>query len=66
VGKPEERGAFGRPRHRREDGIETDFQEIEWGRGLNFSGFGWEELAGYSVVDLKVGLLDPQGTTTSF
>lgn len=38
--KPERKGTYGRPRRRREDNIGTDFQETEWGRGLNLSGFG--------------------------
>ena len=37
MGKPEGKGAFGQPRHRLEDNIETGFQEIEWGRVLNLA-----------------------------
>jgi hypothetical protein len=33
VGKPEGKGAFGRPRRRWEDGIKMDLREIGWGGG---------------------------------
>ena len=39
VGKPEERGHWGRPRHRWEDNIKMDLQEVGGGRG------DWMELA---------------------
>jgi len=40
VGKPEGKKPLGRPRHRWEDNIKMDFQEVEcvWGYGLDLSG----------------------------
>ena len=35
VGKPEGTRPLIRPRHRREDNIKMDLQEVEWGRGLD-------------------------------
>ena len=35
VGKPEEQIQLGRPRHRWKGNIQTDLQEVEWGRGLD-------------------------------
>jgi len=34
VGNPEETGPVGRPRHRWEDNIKMDLQEVGWGHGL--------------------------------
>jgi hypothetical protein len=31
VGRPEGKKPLGRPRHRREDNIEMDLQELDWG-----------------------------------
>jgi hypothetical protein len=39
VGKPEGKRLLGRPRHRWEDNIKMDFQEVDGGRG------DWMELA---------------------
>jgi hypothetical protein len=39
VGKPEEKRPLGRPRHRWENNIKMDLQEVGWGRG------DWMELA---------------------
>ena len=39
VGKPEGKRPLGRPRHRWEDNIKMDLQEVRWGRG------DWMELA---------------------
>ena len=39
VGKPEGEGPLGRPRHRWEDNIKMDLQEVGWGHG------DWMELA---------------------
>ena len=39
VGKPEEKRLLGRPRHRWEDNIKKDLQEVGWG------GMDWTELA---------------------
>ena len=40
VGKSEGKKPLGRPRHRWEDNIKMDFQEVEcvWGYGLDLSG----------------------------
>jgi hypothetical protein len=38
VGKPEGRRPLGRPRHRWEDGIRMDLEEIGWGV---WNGFTW-------------------------
>ena len=35
VGKPEGKRSLGRPRHRWEDNIEMDLQEVGWGHGLD-------------------------------
>jgi hypothetical protein len=35
VGRPEGRRSFGRPRHRWEDNIDIDLQEVGWGHGLD-------------------------------
>jgi hypothetical protein len=35
VRKPEENRALGRPWRRWEDNIKREFQEVEWGRGLD-------------------------------
>jgi len=35
VGKPEEQMPLGRPKHRWEANIQTDLQEVGWGRGLD-------------------------------
>jgi hypothetical protein len=40
VGRPEERKPLGRPRHRWEDNIKMDFQELEWGGGA-WTGLSW-------------------------
>jgi hypothetical protein len=40
VGRPEGRRPLGRPRHRWEDTIELDLQEVGWGGGMD-----WIELA---------------------
>jgi len=40
VEKSEGRRPLGRPRHRWEDGIKLDLQEITWGHGLDRSGTG--------------------------
>ena len=39
MGKPEGKRPLGRPRHRWEDNIKMDLQEVEFG------GMGWIELA---------------------
>jgi len=38
VGIPEGKWPLGRPRRRWEENIKMDFQEMEWGYGLNWSG----------------------------
>jgi hypothetical protein len=40
VGKPEGKRPLGRHRHRWEDNIKIDLQEMEWGHGLDLSGSG--------------------------
>ena len=40
VRKPEGKRPLGRPRHRWEDNIEMDLQELEWGGGMD-----WIDLA---------------------
>jgi hypothetical protein len=35
VGKPEYKRPLGRPRHRWEDNIKMDLQEVGWGHGLD-------------------------------
>jgi hypothetical protein len=40
VGRPEGRRSFLRPRHRREDNIKMDLQEVGWGHGVEWSGSG--------------------------
>ena len=40
LGKPEGNRPRGRPRHRREDDIKIDLQEVEWGGDME-----WIELA---------------------
>jgi hypothetical protein len=35
VGKPEGKRPLGRPRHRWEDNMKVDFQEVRWGHGLD-------------------------------
>jgi len=37
VGKPEGKRPLGRPRHRLEDNIEMDLQEVGWGNELSGS-----------------------------
>jgi len=39
VGRPEEKRPLGRPRHRWEDNIKMDLQEVGWG------GMGWIAVA---------------------
>ena len=39
VGKPQGKRSLGRPRHKWEDNIKMDLQEVRWGRG------DWIELA---------------------
>jgi hypothetical protein len=39
VGRPEGRRPLGRPRHRWEDNIKVDLQEVEWG------GMDWIDMA---------------------
>jgi hypothetical protein len=57
VGKPEGRRPLGRPRHRWEDNIKMDFQEVGWG------GIDWIDVAQdrdrwwalvYMVMNLRV------------
>jgi len=38
VRKPEGKRPHGRPRHRWEDNIKMDLQEVEWGHGLDCYG----------------------------
>jgi hypothetical protein len=38
VGRPEGRRPLGRPRHRWEDNIKIDLQEVGWGHGLDRTG----------------------------
>jgi hypothetical protein len=40
VGKPEEKRTLGRPRHRWEDNIKMDLQEVEGG-GVVGTGWNW-------------------------
>jgi hypothetical protein len=40
VGRPEGRRPLWRPRHRWEDNIEMDLQEVGWGHGLDWAGSG--------------------------
>jgi hypothetical protein len=40
VGKPDEKRPLGIPRGRCEYNINVDFQEVEWGHGLDRSGSG--------------------------
>jgi len=40
VGKPEEKRPLGRPRHRWEDNIKMDLQEVRWGMGV-WTGSSW-------------------------
>ena len=40
VDKPEGKSQLGRHRHRWEDNIKIDLQEMEWGHGLDLSGSG--------------------------
>jgi len=35
VDRPEGKRPLGRPKHRREDNIKMDLQELEWGHGLD-------------------------------
>jgi hypothetical protein len=47
VGKPEGRRPLGRPRRRWEDNIKMDLREAGWGRGMDRSGSGYEQVAGF-------------------
>jgi len=40
VGKPEGKRQLGKPRHKLEDNIKMDLQEVGWGHGLDSSGSG--------------------------
>jgi hypothetical protein len=40
VGKPEEKRPLGRARHRWEDTIKINIQEVSWGHGLDRAGSG--------------------------
>jgi hypothetical protein len=40
VGKPEGKKQLGRPRHRWEDNIKMDYQEVGWGYVLDLAGSG--------------------------
>jgi hypothetical protein len=40
VGRPEGRRPLGRPRHKWEDNIKMDLQEVEWG-GMAWTGLIW-------------------------
>jgi hypothetical protein len=40
VGKPEGKRPLGRPRHKWEDNIKLDVQEVGWGYGLDRDGSG--------------------------
>jgi hypothetical protein len=40
VGRPQGKRPFERPRHRWEDNIKRDLQEVGWGHGLDGSGSG--------------------------
>jgi len=46
VGKPEGKRQLGKPRHKLEDNIEMDLQEVGWGHGLDSSGSGQGQVAG--------------------
>jgi len=48
VGKHEEKVLLGRPRRRVEDNIKMGFQDVGWGRELDWSGSGYREVAGSS------------------
>ena len=56
VGKPEGKRSLGRPRHRWEDKMKMDLQEVQWG------GMGWIDLAQdrdrwFTLVDV---VMNPQ------
>jgi hypothetical protein len=56
VGKPEEKRPLGRPRHRWEDDIKMDVQEVAWGRDwidLAQSRDRWRGLVN-AVMNLRV------------
>ena len=46
VEKFEGRRSLGRTRHRWDDNIKMDLQDVEWGHGLDPSGSGWGQVAG--------------------
>jgi hypothetical protein len=47
VGKSEGRRPLGTPRRRLEDNIKMDLQEVVWGHGLDLSGSGKGQVAGF-------------------
>ena len=58
VGKPEGKIPLGKPRHRREDNIQMDLQEVGWW------GMDWIDLAGererwHAFVNMVMNLLVP-------
>ena len=61
VGKPDGKRPLGRDRHRWEDTIKIDLQEIGWGDGLDRSDSGWGQVVGSCVcgneplVSMKCG-----------
>ena len=46
-GEPEGRRPLGRPKHRWEDNIKMDLREVGWEHGLDRSGSGHGQVAGF-------------------
>jgi len=51
VGKPVRKRPLGRFRHRRDDNIKVNLQEVGWGRGLDLSSSVWGQVAGCGECD---------------
>jgi hypothetical protein len=47
VGKPDGRRPLGRPKHRLKYNIKIDPRKLIWGRGLDISGSGQGQMAGF-------------------
>jgi hypothetical protein len=59
VGKPEVRRPFGRPRHRWEDNIKMDIQEIGWGT-INWIDLAQDRDRSRAIMSMVMNLWVPQ------
>jgi hypothetical protein len=65
VGRPEGRRSLGRPRHRWEDNIKMDLQEVEWGE-MNWIDMAQDRDRWRALVSVVMNLRVPQNVRNFF